>query len=121
MSRCDPKLPARSFGGQHLLGLEPATPPPVAQKYGRTEGVQVLFVFLQHPLRGGNALHALVAASGGIEGAAEGFEGGLGDVVSVAAAVLEEVEVHPGLDRDCLEELVHQLGVEGCDPAAGEV
>src|SRR5712691_1228535 len=40
MSRCDPKLPARSFGGQHLLGLEPATPPPVAQKYGRTEGEQ---------------------------------------------------------------------------------
>src|SRR5690349_14206728 len=76
---------------------------------------------LQAALRGGHTLHPLVVASGSVEGAAECLERRLGDMVGIAAAVLEEVEVHPGVDGDRLKELVDELGVEGRDPAAGEI
>jgi hypothetical protein len=76
----------------------------------------------QDSLRRSNlALSARVILGGLAKCAGEGLEGGLHDVVGVAARQLADVQRHPaGVDQR-LEEMLHQLHIVGADPLAGEL
>src|SRR5262245_33438771 len=64
---------------------------------------------------------ARVECRGGVERAAEGLKDRLDFVMGIAAVVQQDVDIHPRLARDAVEEMPDHLRAEAADRRAGEV